>query len=95
MKAMGTGWWDCGEGWCRTEMGEEGLPQGVVGSRVATWEKPGRCCRPVPPMTAMGIGSWVGMLANAGDCLVEEIETYHRSEKGCWPFCGSQCEYSG
>lgn len=25
-----------GEGWCKTEMGDDGEPQGVVGLRVAT-----------------------------------------------------------
>ena len=40
-------------------MGEEGEPQGVEGLRVATWVKPGRDWRPVPPITAMWMGSGV------------------------------------
>ena len=36
------------------EIGEDGVPHGVVIFRVAACVKPGRCCRPVPPMTAMG-----------------------------------------
>lgn len=43
-----------GEGWCRIEMGEEVLPQGVDMSRLATGVKPGSCWSPVPPITAMG-----------------------------------------
>lgn len=46
-----------GEGWCRTAIGEDGLPHGVVGVRLATWVKWGRDCRPVPPITAMVMGS--------------------------------------
>jgi hypothetical protein len=37
-------------------MGEEGVPQGVVTLREATGVKPGRDWRPVPPITAMGMG---------------------------------------
>ena len=50
---MGMGFPDEGDVWCRIEMGEEGIPQGVDGLRVATWVKSGRVCRPVPPITAM------------------------------------------
>ena len=39
------------------EIGEDGVPQGVSGLRVATWVKPWRDWRPVPPMTAIDIGS--------------------------------------
>ena len=46
-----------GEGWWRTEMGEEGAPQGVEGEMIATWVKSAREARPVPPITAMWIGS--------------------------------------
>jgi hypothetical protein len=46
-----------GEGCWRMEMGEDGVPQGVLGVSVATCVKPGRDWRPVPPMTAMGTGA--------------------------------------
>lgn len=46
-----------GEGWWRTLMGAEGLPQGVVGETLATWVKSARDWRPVPPMTAIWMGS--------------------------------------
>lgn len=49
-----------GEGWWRMLMGEEGMPQGVVEWMVATGVKPGRDCRPVPPMTAMATGAVEG-----------------------------------
>lgn len=41
----------------RTVMGDEGVPQGVSIERDATGVKPGRWEIPVPPITAMGIGS--------------------------------------
>jgi hypothetical protein len=40
----------------RMEMWDEGVPQGVGIVREATGEKPSRCWRPVPPMTAMWTG---------------------------------------
>lgn len=46
-----------GEGWCRIEIGEDGVPHGVVGLSVATCVKCGRDCNPVPPMTAIETGS--------------------------------------
>lgn len=49
-----------GEGWCRMEIGEDGVPHGVVGLRVATCVKCGRDCNPVPPMTAIETGSGEG-----------------------------------
>ena len=52
-KAIGIGLPVVGEGWCRTLMGEEGVPQGVDMFRFATWVKSARDWRPVPPMTAM------------------------------------------
>lgn len=57
-KAMGIGLPVDGDGWWRTVMGEEVAPQGVSTLRFATGVKEGRLWRPVPPMTAMGIGSW-------------------------------------
>lgn len=54
---MGIGKPVWGEGWWRTPIGEEGVPQGVVGVRLATWVKLGRDWRPVPPITAIEIGS--------------------------------------
>lgn len=54
---MGMGFPDVGEGWWRTAIGDEVFPQGVSTFRFATWVKPGNDCRPVPPMTAMWIGS--------------------------------------
>lgn len=57
MKATGMGLPSAeGEEWWRTAMGEEGVPQGVVTLREATGVKPGRDWRPVPPITAMGMG---------------------------------------
>lgn len=59
------------EGWWRTEIGEEGAPQGVSSLRVATWEKPPMDWRPVPPITAMWMGSLVGLALGgyrSGDC---------------------------
>jgi hypothetical protein len=43
--------------WCRTVIGDDGVPQGVVMFSEATWVKPGSSRRPVPPMTAMGTGA--------------------------------------
>lgn len=48
-------------GWERIVMGEEGEPHGVLRAgcergRWATWVKPGRWERPVPPMMAMWRG---------------------------------------
>ena len=46
--------------WCSTVMGEEGAPQGVLTVIWAAGVKPGMEERPVPPMTAMRMGSmWV------------------------------------
>ena len=42
MKAIGNGSPVEGDGWCRIDIGEEGVPQGVVGVRVATWVKSAR-----------------------------------------------------
>lgn len=56
---MGMGLPDVGEGCWRTAIGEEGEPQGVVGLRLATCVKPASELRPVPPITAMWIGSWL------------------------------------
>lgn len=39
---MGIGLPVDGDGWCRTDMGAEGVPQGVVGLIVATCVKCGR-----------------------------------------------------
>ena len=49
--------------WCRTVMGDEGVPQGVVGLIEATGVKPGRDWRPVPPITAMGMGPGSGVVS--------------------------------
>jgi len=49
--------------WCRTVMGDEGVPQGVVGLSEATGVKPGRDWRPVPPITAMGMGPGSGVVS--------------------------------
>lgn len=46
-----------GDGWCSTAIGEDGAPQGVEGLILATCVKSAREARPVPPMTAMCIGS--------------------------------------
>jgi len=46
------------------------VPQGVVGLREATGVKPGRDCRPVPPITAMGTGPGVVVLVLMVACLV-------------------------
>ena len=54
MKAMGVGGL---EGCSRIRIGEEGGPQGVEIVRAATGEKPGSDSRPVPPMTAILMGS--------------------------------------
>jgi hypothetical protein len=45
-----------GEEWWRTVTGDEGVPQGVVMLREAIAVNPGRDWRPVPPITAMGMG---------------------------------------
>jgi hypothetical protein len=56
--AIGTGVsGDVGEGCSRTRIGADGFPHGVLRDRAATGEKPGRDSRPVPPMTAMEMGS--------------------------------------
>jgi hypothetical protein len=75
----------------------------VVGLREATGVKPGRDCRPVPPITAMGMGpvvvvSWlalsVRLLSTAGICVGEDGRAaYHRKSLECWPFCGSRCVF--
>ena len=51
----GKGWW--GRGGRGMVMGDEGWPQGVGTVRVVTGVKPGREERPVPPMTAIRMGS--------------------------------------
>ena len=90
------------EEWCRTVMGEEGVPHGVVGLSEATGVKPGRDCRPVPPITAMGMGAVVVLLVLSMKCLVllsiagvgevgDGKAAYHRKRLQCWPFCGNQC----
>jgi hypothetical protein len=43
--------------WERMEMGEDGCPQGVRGLTVAIGVKPGRDWSPVPPITAILMGS--------------------------------------
>ena len=53
MKAMGIGFPVVGDGCSKMLMWEEGVPQGVVGVRVAAWWKLGSVERPVPPITAM------------------------------------------
>ena len=50
---MGMGLPVVGEGWFRMEIGEEGVPQGVLGVSVAARVKLGSVCRPVPPITAI------------------------------------------
>jgi len=54
---MGMGLPVVGEGWCRMEIGEEGVPQGVLRVSVAARVKLGSVCRPVPPITAIWTGS--------------------------------------
>jgi hypothetical protein len=57
MKATGMGLpSEEGEEWWRTVTGDEGVPQGVVMLREAIAVNPGRDWRPVPPITAMGMG---------------------------------------
>ena len=56
-KAIGIGLPVDGDGWWRTDIGAEGDPHGVVGLMLATWVKSAREARPVPPMTAMWMGS--------------------------------------
>lgn len=46
-----------GDGWWRIDIGEEGVPHGVVGLRDATCVKLGKDCNPVPPITAIETGS--------------------------------------
>lgn len=46
-----------GDLWCSTLMGDEGVPHGVSTFKLAARVKPGNDCRPVPPMTAMWMGS--------------------------------------
>jgi hypothetical protein len=76
-----------GEVWWRTEMGEEGLPQGVLGVSVATGVKPPMDCRPVPPMTAMWMGS--GWFVSLGGSL-RKYSQYRHSGPRRRPFCGSR-----
>lgn len=57
MKATAIGLPVEGEGWCRIEIGDEGVPHGVEGLRDATCVKCGSDCNPVPPMTAIETGS--------------------------------------
>jgi hypothetical protein len=82
-------------------MGEEGVPQGVVGLSEATGVKPGRDCRPVPPITAMGMGPGAVVLVLRIACLVllsiagvggggNGRAAYHRMSLQCWPFCGNR-----
>ena len=54
---MGIGLPVDGDGWWRTVIGAEGRPHGVVGLMLATCVKSARDARPVPPMTAIRIGS--------------------------------------
>lgn len=54
---MGVGRPVVGEGWWRIEMGDEGVPHGVLTLSVATFVKWGSCLMPVPPITAMRTGS--------------------------------------
>jgi hypothetical protein len=97
-----------GEGCCRMEMGLDGVPHGVVGWRVATCVKPGRDCRPVPPMTAMGTGSGIvsretslrrrrgaGVIAATKIDPLARAKTYRQSGRRCWPSCGNRCGYVG
>ena len=53
MNAIGIGLPVEGDGCCRMETGDDGLPHGVSTSSVAARVKPGREEIPVPPMTAM------------------------------------------
>ena len=46
-----------GDGWWRTEIGADGEPQGVSTLTLATCVKSAREARPVPPMTAIRMGS--------------------------------------
>lgn len=57
MNAIGMGLPVEGDGCCRMEMGDDGLPHGVSTSRVAARVKPGREEMPVPPMTAIWTGA--------------------------------------
>jgi hypothetical protein len=58
--------------WWRIVTGEEGFPQGVSMSRDATFVKPGRSWRPVPPMTAIRTWSIVSELViRLPDAVVE------------------------
>lgn len=72
----------------RIEMGDEGAPQGVEIVREATAEKPSRCWRPVPPMTAMWTGPGVDMSACSGFwgyvCLEEVDGLREVKEGGHW-----------
>jgi hypothetical protein len=58
---MGMGCPVVGEGCVRMLMGEDGVPQGVLGCSVRMGVKPGRDCRPVPPMTAIETGAGRGL----------------------------------
>ena len=87
MKAMGIGLGREEEGWWRTEMGEEGAPQGVSSLRVATWEKPPMDWRPVPPITAMWMGSSVG---SALGVYVRRDVRYRHSYLRCSPSSETQ-----
>ena len=54
---MGIGLFMDREGWWRTAIGDEGAPHGVSGLMLATWVKSASEARPVPPITAMRMGS--------------------------------------
>jgi len=71
-------------------MGEEVLPHGVSMFRLATCVKPASDCNPVPPMTAIGIGSTevgVGKRRRAWDF----IRSYQSRRSQRSPSCGSRC----
>jgi hypothetical protein len=81
-----------GDLWCKTLMGDEGVPHGVSTLRDAARVKPGSDCRPVPPMTAMWMGSvrrervaksqvprllkMCVSLVWSGACLVQRLPVY-------------------
>ncbi len=56
-KAIGIGLPVVGDGCWSTAIGDEGVPHGVVGLRLATCVKSARELRPVPPITPIVMGS--------------------------------------
>lgn len=74
-----------GDGCCRIEIDEDGLPHGVSTSRVAARVKPGSDEMPVPPMTAMCTGAVCGISIQVNQGETERV--YHRMCLERLPFC--------